>query len=160
MGVQVTFGDVEQGTGGHPQGAAFDQELVLTLQHVEALVRPVLYVRRRSTLRLSHHLKERVRPAGLLTGDLAGHQLAQHPQQAAFSGPYLGGATILPFHGGLLSSGLPCPCPEVCRSGGRWARHTTRTVSLRPKCASSVRLGRAHREPGYLPTPCAVVLGY
>src|SRR3712207_8614826 len=54
VGVKVAFGDGEEGSGGHPHGAAFDQELVVPLQHVEGLALPVLDVGRRSGRSVEH----------------------------------------------------------------------------------------------------------
>src|SRR3712207_2930295 len=66
VGVQVTFGDVEKEPGGHPHGATFDQELVLTLQHPEGFVLAVLDVGWWPAPWMRQHLEERVRPAGSL----------------------------------------------------------------------------------------------
>src|SRR5918998_560680 len=80
VSVQIAPGNVDQRIHARPYSTDSIKELVLSFEHVERLVLPVLDMRRRSIPGLRGDLEERVRPAGSIAGDLARHHLVHNPQ--------------------------------------------------------------------------------
>src|ERR671910_1479761 len=78
--VQIAFRNVDESTRTTSLRAAVVEELELALQHVEELVLSVMEVGRHPFSGLRYRLEERIRPAGLLAGHLAGYEPAKHPQ--------------------------------------------------------------------------------